>query len=147
MKVWEYCRDVYKDYMQKMSMFGERKEFDWEKFAEDGVCGNLNCKLCPMTGNCPPVGDGHTKVEFLNREILPTPNIKFITHRRMTNKELARWLAQNPGRELKREWNDDDSTTVSHCLTYSLSEQDKEVEDGIYIREGDSPWFVPFVEE
>ena len=67
--------------------------------------------------------------------------------RRMTNKELARWLAQNPGRELKREGNDDDSTTVSHCLTYSLSEQDKEVEDGIYIREGDSPWFVPFTEE
>lgn len=67
--------------------------------------------------------------------------------RLMTNKELARWLAAKPERELKREGSDDDSTTVSHCFTYALSEQDKEVEDGIYIREGDSPWFVPFAEE
>lgn len=144
MKVWEYCRDVYKDYMQKMSMFGERKEFDWEKFAEDGVCGNLNCKLCPMTGNCPPVGDTHTKVEFLNREILPTPNIKFITHRRMTNKELARWLKEKPNREWHR---DSESDLVGGFHMYLLREEDKEVDENIYVREGDSPWFVPFAEE
>lgn len=66
-----------------------------------------------------------------------------IEQRRMTNKELARWLREKPDRE----WTilGDDSPTVFSTRLYTKSEEDKPVPDIVAIREGDSPWFEPFV--
>lgn len=64
------------------------------------------------------------------------------THRLMTNKELARWLREKPDRE----WKGKDEAFVHSDLIYRASEEDEPVSDDIYVREGDSPWFVPFTE-
>lgn len=62
--------------------------------------------------------------------------------RRMTNKELARWLAEKPNRECKCGEYD----TVSHLYSYALDREDDPVSDDVYVREGDSPWYVPFTD-
>lgn len=63
--------------------------------------------------------------------------------RRMTNKELSRWLRENPTRELKY-----DRQTDSVCCQYRYydSESDKEVVPEIVIRENDGEWREPLVE-
>lgn len=63
------------------------------------------------------------------------------SRRRMTNKELSRWLREKPNREWK------DVSFVHADLIYRECEEDTEVSNDIYVREGDSPWFVPFAEE
>lgn len=65
--------------------------------------------------------------------------------RRMTNKELARWLREKPDREYKSSIYV--GAIVRRDFSYSLLQEDKEVDDDVYVREGDSPWFVPFAEE
>lgn len=62
----------------------------------------------------------------------------------MTNKELSRWLREKPNRECK--YGDDPHTTVCHSFRYCLDEEDDEVEDGWYVREGDEPWHEPLIE-
>lgn len=64
--------------------------------------------------------------------------------RLMTNKELALWIRYKPNREWKR--GDDEDTFVRGMFVYKLNEADKPVGNDIYVREGDSPWFVPFNE-
>lgn len=64
-----------------------------------------------------------------------------IEPRYMTNKELARWLREKTNRECLV------SGRVYDRYAYLESSEDDEVMDGIYIREGDSPWYVPYVEE
>lgn len=61
--------------------------------------------------------------------------------RRMTNKELSWWLAEKPHRELKIGY------YVYHAYDYKEEEQDAEVTDLILIRENDSEWREPLVEE
>ena len=62
--------------------------------------------------------------------------------RRMTHKELSRWLRKKPTREWK--W------TFERCIcsVYDYDEQhaDKEVSKNIRIREDDSEWREPLVE-
>lgn len=60
--------------------------------------------------------------------------------RRMTNKELSRWLREKPDREWRR------SSIIHPYLGYDESKADEEVDNDIYVREGDNPWFVPFAE-
>ena len=62
--------------------------------------------------------------------------------RRMTHKELSRWLREKPTREWK--WTFESSIYSS----YDYNEQcaDKEVCANIYIREDDSEWREPLVE-
>ena len=64
-----------------------------------------------------------------------------IEKRRMTNKELSRWLSEKPHRELKM------SDYIYHDYDYKENEQDAEVTDFLLIRENDSDWIEPFVEE
>lgn len=78
-----------------------------------------------------------------------TPNTRVFEHcaeiepkRRMTNKELARWLREKPDRECHGECG---YATSYH--SYKMGREDEEVDNDIYVREGDSPWFVPFAEE
>ena len=61
--------------------------------------------------------------------------------RRMTNQELAWWLSEKPHRELKID------TYVYKDYYYKENEQDAEVADLFLIREDDSEWREPFVEE
>ena len=63
--------------------------------------------------------------------------------RRMTNKELARWLRENPTREYKY------LTSDYICSTFDYREykQDEEVSEDMRIREDDGEWREPLVEE
>ena len=62
--------------------------------------------------------------------------------RRMTNKELARWLRENPTREYKY------LTSDYICSTFDYREykQDEEVHEDMRIREDDGEWREPLVE-
>lgn len=63
--------------------------------------------------------------------------------RRMTKKELSRWLREKPTRECKY------LTSEYICSTFEYREcnQDKEVSDDFLIREDDGEWREPLVEE
>ena len=63
--------------------------------------------------------------------------------RRMTNKELARWLRENPTREYKY------LTSDYICSTFDYREykQDEEISEDMRIREDDGEWREPLVEE
>ena len=64
--------------------------------------------------------------------------------RRMTNKELSRWLREKPTREYKRFKSDD--ALVSYYHSYIERTANEEIEDSILIREDDSDWREPLVE-
>ena len=66
--------------------------------------------------------------------------------RRMTNKELARWLREKPTRECTHS-NDSDDRLVYSIHTYLEICANEEVDDCILIREDDGEWRAPFVEE
>ena len=63
--------------------------------------------------------------------------------RRMTNKELSRWLRGKPTREYKY------LTSDYICNTFDYREyvQDEEVHEDMRIREDDGEWQEPLVEE
>ena len=61
--------------------------------------------------------------------------------RRMTRKELSRWLREKPTREFKL------GTSVFCSYNYSEAGTYDEVFDGTLIREGDGEWQEPLVEE
>ena len=63
--------------------------------------------------------------------------------RRMTNKELARWLREKPTREVI---DTDDSDYVYSTHIYREIYEDKEVDEGVEIRENDGEWREPLVE-
>ena len=63
--------------------------------------------------------------------------------RRMTNKELSRWLREKPTREYKFK----NSYFVYGEKNYREIDQDDEVKHDIFIREDDSDWREPLVEE
>ena len=62
--------------------------------------------------------------------------------RRMTNKELSRWLREKPTREYKY------LTSDYICNTFDYREyvQDEEVHEDMLIREDDGEWREPLVE-
>ena len=64
--------------------------------------------------------------------------------RRMTNKELARWLRLNPTREIKY---DRQCDRVYYNYNYYDSESNKEVDTELVIRENDGEWREPLIEE
>lgn len=61
--------------------------------------------------------------------------------RRMTHKELSRWLKEKPTREWK--YTDGDYTYSVYC--YKEKYADEEVHNSILIREDDGEWREPFV--
>lgn len=65
--------------------------------------------------------------------------------RRMTNKELSRWLREKPTRECKA-LNDSDDSFVYSIHTYIEKYANEEVDDCFRIREDDSDWREPLVE-
>ena len=63
--------------------------------------------------------------------------------RRMTNKELARWIRENP----MREWKYKNGVTVYGYYGYEEKCENEEVPKNILIREEDDEWREPLVEE
>lgn len=63
--------------------------------------------------------------------------------RRMTNKELSRWLRENPTREFKS----DADIFVNYYYPYIVENADDAVADTILIRENDGEWREPLIEE
>ena len=57
--------------------------------------------------------------------------------RRMTNKELSRWLRENPTREYCYE---SSRLTVRSSYNYTSDNQDEEVVESIVVRENDGEW-------
>ena len=64
--------------------------------------------------------------------------------RRMTKKELARWLREKPTREFK--YNNHIGCSVFSFYTYDEYSEDEEVRKDILIREDGSEWREPLVE-
>lgn len=62
--------------------------------------------------------------------------------RRMTNKELSRWLREKPTRECKQ-INDG---LIYSSYNYVESCEDEEVDEGVMVREDDGKWREPLVE-
>ena len=62
--------------------------------------------------------------------------------RRMTNKELSRWLREKPTRECKYL----NSEYICSTFDYREYKQDEEVHEDMRIREGDGEWREPLVE-
>ena len=62
--------------------------------------------------------------------------------RRMTNKELSRWLREKPTRELK----DPVASTVLSVYSYDEECADEECWSEVVIREDDGEWREPLVE-
>ena len=62
--------------------------------------------------------------------------------RRMTHKELSRWLREKPTREFKYS----SSCSVYSIHTYVEDDEEVEIPDSILIREDDSEWREPLVE-
>ena len=65
--------------------------------------------------------------------------------RRMTNKELSRWLREKPTRECKH-FNDSNDRLVYSIHTYLEICANEEVDSCILIREDDGEWREPLVE-
>ena len=63
--------------------------------------------------------------------------------RRMTNKELSRWLREKPTREYKYLTSD----YICNTFDYREYKQDEEVDVDMRIREDDGEWREPLVEE
>ena len=63
--------------------------------------------------------------------------------RRMTHKELAHWLREKP----TREWKYTNGVTVYGYYGYEEKCENEEVPNNILIREDDSGWREPLVEE
>ena len=62
--------------------------------------------------------------------------------RRMTNKELSRWLREKPTRECK--WTFDGCVCSVH--NYNEKCENEEVRKGVVIRENDGEWKEPLIE-
>ena len=63
--------------------------------------------------------------------------------RRMTNKELSRWLREHPSREYKYQTSD----YIYSAFNYREYMQDEEVHEDMRIREDDGEWREPLVED
>ena len=63
--------------------------------------------------------------------------------RRMTNKELSRWLREKPTREYKYQTSD----YIYSAFNYREYKQDEEVHEDMRIREDGGEWREPLVEE
>lgn len=62
--------------------------------------------------------------------------------RRMTNKELSRWLREKP----TREWRYKNGAAVYSIYGYEETHENEEVQENVRIREDDGEWKEPLVE-
>ena len=62
--------------------------------------------------------------------------------RRMTNKELSRWLREKP----TREYTCSHKEYIGNWCGYTVDNQDNEVAQDVFIREDDGEWREPLIE-
>lgn len=100
------------------------------------------------------------KVIYVSKEDTPYPVVTISAHdtvvekflhcaeiekpRRMTQKELSRWLREKPKREYKRSSRTD--IGVNCFYSYIEEDADREVDEFFLIREDDGEWREPLVE-
>ena len=86
-------------------------------------------------------------VVVLTSDNITTANYKHCAEiekqRRMTHKELSRWLREHPSREYKYQTSD----YIYGAFNYRECKQDEEVHEDIRIREDGDEWREPLVEE
>ena len=86
-------------------------------------------------------------VIVLTSDNITTANYKHCAEiekqRRMTHKELSRWLREHPSREYKYQTSD----YIYGAFNYRECKQDEEVHEDIRIREDGDEWREPLVEE
>ena len=84
------------------------------------------------------------KSELSTESFMHCAEIEKSKTRRMTNKELSRWLRENPTRECK--YGSGNVYSVFSHHSYPEFEASKEVMEEILIREDDGEWREPLVE-
>lgn len=98
------------------------------------------------------------KVIYISKEVYPVVSVilddqrvyryghcaEIEKQRRMTKKELSRWLREKPTREYKYKNVDD---YVFSYYAYKECRADKEIDDRFLIREDDGEWREPLVKE
>ena len=82
------------------------------------------------------------KSELSTESFMHCAEIEESKTRRMTNKELSRWLRENPTREYKYQTSD----YICSAFDYRECKQDEEVHEDIHIREDGGEWKEPLVE-
>ena len=85
------------------------------------------------------------KSELSTESFMHCAEIEEQKTRRMTNKELSRWLRENPTRECTHR-NDSDDRLIYSIHTYLEICANEEVDDCILIREDGGEWREPLVE-
>lgn len=73
-----------------------------------------------------------------------TNEFKLSKTKRMTNKELSRWLREKPTREFK--YSSSISCSVHSTYTYNEDYGEEEVSKDVVVRENDGEWREPLVE-
>lgn len=117
-----------------------RVRWVWDSKVEDKVKRKVIYFIEDKHAHYPIIAltsDGNTSVGFMHCAEIEKPKT-----RRMTNKELSRWLREKPTREYKYQ------TSDYICSTFDYREyvQDEEVSVDMCIREDDSEWREPLVE-
>ena len=97
------------------------------------------------------LGPNHSyPIVALSDDEMSTENFKHCAEiektRRMTNKELARWLREHPSREYKYCMINCNYCSVYSNYIYVEDFEDDEVRKDIVIREDDGEWREPLVE-
>ena len=85
------------------------------------------------------VSDETAEARYMHCAEIEEPKTK-----RMTNRELSRWLREKPTREYKRLKSDEAIVSCYH--NYTDRTANEEVDGLILIREGDGDWREPLVE-
>ena len=81
------------------------------------------------------------KSELSTESFMHCAEIEEPKTRRMTKKELSRWLRENP----TREWKYNDGNSVCSVYSYNENRGDEEVRNDIVIRENDGEWKEPLI--
>ena len=122
---------------------------DWQKNPIPRVMwvwnSTVECKVKRMVLFLTERNPSHPVV-VLTSDNITCANYKYCAEiekpRRMTNKELSRWLREKPTREYKYLTSD----FICCDYDYRVENQDKEAHEDILIREDDGEWKEPLVE-
>lgn len=112
----------------------------WDSKVEDKVKRKVIYFIEDKHAHYPIVAlceNGLTAISFQHCAEIEEPKT-----RRMTNKELSRWLREKP----TREWKCNDGNVVYSYYGYEEKRENEEVPNNIIIREDDGEWREPLVE-
>lgn len=123
---------TYKDWQKNPT---PREMWVWDDYVED----KKKMKVLYISKEAYPI----VSVTSNGKHVYRYEHCAEIEKRRMTKKELSRWLREKPTREYKYKNVDD---YVYSYYAYKESHADKEIDDRFLIREDDGEWREPLVE-